>query len=891
MKLKLFLTLLFFGLTMTSFSQVVTIPDANFKAKLVQANTGVQIAKNLAGQWFKIDANSDGQIQTAEALQVSALYTNFSSIASVTGIASFTNLKVLSCFNNSITSIDVSALSQLEELYCYNNSLTSLVVVGTALKRLDCGGNTALTAVNFSGLNTLQYLDCYGDPIANLNTANLTNLETLNFNTNSLETLNVSGCSSLVTIPYYINVDSMTNADFSNCTSLQAIALNSCYSATTLNFSGCTALIDLNVSSAFTLQTLNTTGCTNLQTLSISSTGLTTLNLSGLNNLVSLNCAGNQLTSLNVLGLTNLTNINCGYNQLTTLDVSGLTNLTSLSCPSNQLLSLNLSGLSNLNTLNCGSNQLLSLDISECVSIYSVGCSNNQLLSIFMKNGKLEGSDNFGNPNFYFGNNPILLYICADEGEMAGVQQQIDQLGYVNCQVNSYCSFTPGGVFYTIQGTTRLDANANGCDAGDLGYANLKFNITDGTNTGSIVADTSGGYSIPVIGGTHTITPAPENPSYFSISPANYQVSFPATASPVTQDFCVTANGVHPDVEITLIPIDAPRPGFNVKYRMVYKNKGNQIANGQVTLAFQDDVMDLVSSVPATSSQVVNSLVWDYTSLQPFESRTIDFILNLNTPMETPPLNGNDLISFTASITPIAGDATASDNQFVLPQTVLNSFDPNDKTCLEGDRITPAMIGKYIHYKIRFENTGTFAAENIVIKDIIDTDKFDVSSLQMTNASHSCVTKITEGNKVEFLFENINLPFDDANNDGYVVFKIKTKSTVVLNDVLRNQASIYFDYNFPIITNEAQTVVGNALANQQFSTSIFKVYPNPVKNLLNIQSKEVPTKIEIFDANGRLLQSAPVNSSQADVSNLSSGTYFVKIYSKENSGVVKITKE
>jgi hypothetical protein len=123
------------------------------------------------------------------------------------------------------------------------------------------------------------------------------------------------------------------------------------------------------------------------------------------------------------------------------------------------------------------------------------------------------------------------------------------------------------------------------------------------------------------------------------------------------------------------------------------------------------------------------------------------------------------------------------------------------------------------------------------------------------------------------------------------VFKIKTKTSVVLNDILRNQASIYFDYNFPIITNETQTVVGNALANQQFSVSAFKVYPNPVKNLLNIQSKEVPNKIEIFDTNGRLLQSATIISNQVDVSSLSSGTYFVKIYSKENSGVVKITKE
>ena len=123
MKAKLLFILAVFG-TLQMTAQIVTIPDSNFKAKLLQADIGIQIAKNLAGQWFKIDANSDGQIQITEAQQVSALYTNFSNIANVTGISSFTNLKVLSCFNNNITSIDVSALSQLQELYCYENSLT-----------------------------------------------------------------------------------------------------------------------------------------------------------------------------------------------------------------------------------------------------------------------------------------------------------------------------------------------------------------------------------------------------------------------------------------------------------------------------------------------------------------------------------------------------------------------------------------------------------------------------------------------------------------------------------------------------------------------------------------------------------------------------------------------
>lgn len=62
-------------------SQIVNIPDANLKTKLLLANntSGHQIAKNLNGDYFKIDSNNDGEIQFSEALQVLTLDTNFGS--------------------------------------------------------------------------------------------------------------------------------------------------------------------------------------------------------------------------------------------------------------------------------------------------------------------------------------------------------------------------------------------------------------------------------------------------------------------------------------------------------------------------------------------------------------------------------------------------------------------------------------------------------------------------------------------------------------------------------------------------------------------------------------------------------------------------------------------
>ena len=94
-------------------AQVVTIPDANFKAAL--------IAKG-------VDGNSDGQIQTSEALAVGTLDVGNKSISDLTGIQSFTNLTTLYCDSNNLTNLDVTKNILLTKLECGSNKLASLDV-------------------------------------------------------------------------------------------------------------------------------------------------------------------------------------------------------------------------------------------------------------------------------------------------------------------------------------------------------------------------------------------------------------------------------------------------------------------------------------------------------------------------------------------------------------------------------------------------------------------------------------------------------------------------------------------------------------------------------------------------------------------------------------------
>ncbi|MBK8627284.1 MAG: T9SS type A sorting domain-containing protein [Saprospiraceae bacterium] len=429
-----------------------------------------------------------------------------------------------------------------------------------------------------------------------------------------------------------------------------------------------------------------------------------------------------------------------------------------------------------------------------------------------------------------------------------------------------------------LKGKVVLDEDNNGCDNNDKILSTLKFDIVGPSKTGTFLFAGSDKYKIPILVGKNIITPKLENQGY-TFYPEFITLNIKKDDT-ITQDFCITPKGIFRQTNITVIPLSPPaRPGFDASYKIVWENVGNQIESGTLNFTYDETLLDYISAT-LTADQVADGIIkWNFSNLLPFEKREITVALKINRPTDTPAVNAGDKLYLTASVL---------DNIFTLENTVVGSYDPNDKTCLQGDRIKPDMIGKYVDYLIRFENTGNYAAENVVVKDIIDTKTFDVSSLQITDASHEVYTRI-EGNKVEFIFENIQLPFDDTNNDGYIAFKIKTLPSLVLGDSLKNLADIYFDYNFPIRTNEAQTTVALPVFTKDITTDV-NIYPNPVSDILYLDTKENWTKADIYDISGRIKRSTSLDGQSIDVSGLESGTYFVRLRDGEKVGVVKFVK-
>ncbi len=917
-------------------AQIVNIPDPKFKTKLMQSGPSSMIAKNLSGFNFKIDANNDGEIQVSEASQVSQLNiinpNPAQRISSLEGIDAFVNLQNLNCSMNSLTSLDVSGLSSLTILNASQNELTSIDVEGLSnLVELQCNNNE-LSSLNISGLISLEKLYCTYNNITALDLGGLQNLKMINATQNEIASLDVSDQQNLTNMDCSWNgMSSLTLGTLPNLVDLDC----SVNELTSIDMSGLSIVTNLKVGGN-NLTALDVSNLDDLVILDANGGNFTSIDLSNLTDLETFNCNLCQLTSLNITPLANLKFLDISNNMnITSLDLSASANLESLFFSNSGIVTLDLSPVAGqLLDLSYSNNTFLPIDLSTFINLKTLSIINASLLTnldvsnladleyIFINNSNLESLDlssnaqlhtvrltyngalatlnlkNGGSINadatnqYYINNNLSLLYICINEGDYENIMSSMTAF-LSDIQVNSYCSFNPGGLYNTLAGTVRFDGMANGCDATDPIVRNVRIGIDDGTTSGATFSNNSGAYSFFVQEPDITLTADVENPTFFNITPIVSLHNFPANNGTVTtQNYCLTPNGVHNDLEVLIMPAQQAVPGFDVTYNIMLRNKGNMVETGYVEFTYDDDLIDLLSTSEAPSSQSSGMLTFNFADLYPFETRNILASFNINSPTDTPPVNMGDELNFSATATGMLTDELPIDNTHNLAHGVLNSFDPNDKTCLQGSVVSTEMIGEYVSYMIRFENTGTFPAQNIVVKDMIDLSKFEINSLVPLHGSHPFVTRITEGNKVEFVFENIQLPFEDDANDGFVTFKIRTKSTLAAGETFSNSASIYFDYNLPIITNTATTSI-ELLGNPDFSFGDhFSIYPVPAQDVLNIMANGASIKsVTIYGMLGQVMaRHSGTGISAVDVSHLANGHYIIEIDSDKGRSSTQFVK-
>lgn len=439
-----------------------------------------------------------------------------------------------------------------------------------------------------------------------------------------------------------------------------------------------------------------------------------------------------------------------------------------------------------------------------------------------------------------------------------------------------------------ISGSVKFNAY-NDCNTA-LNFPNRRVSTTDGTNHYITFTNSNGNYQILITNsGNYTTTALNGLGNAFSSTPTSV-----ATASSGENvnynntDFCIASTSNFTDLKVYLFNVNQAIPGFAASYRLYYENKGTAIINGSLTLHYNSSILASLSANPAFLSDINDDLTWNFSNLLPFERRYID----IQSMVLPPPVVAAGMIN-TLTLNGTPSDVNPGDNTSVLNQMIFSSFDPNDKTVLEGESITALQATQDLHYVTRFQNTGTANATTVVIKETLDPD-LDWSTFEPIDSSHPCNIQIRNGNELTYTFSEIDLPFESANepaSHGWMTYKIKPKDTFHLGDVATSNSAIYFDFNPPVVTNSVNTSI-SPLSTATAFENLFTVSPNPAHQFIHINNPQnLNFQYEIISTNGQtLLMGSADNSEKIDINTLSDGFYLVQIKSPEGVTNYKLIK-
>ncbi|HEY1046939.1 MAG TPA: T9SS type A sorting domain-containing protein [Bacteroidia bacterium] len=257
----------------------------------------------------------------------------------------------------------------------------------------------------------------------------------------------------------------------------------------------------------------------------------------------------------------------------------------------------------------------------------------------------------------------------------------------------------------------------------------------------------------------------------------------------------------------------------------------------------------LISTEPAYTSKVGNVLTFNLTDNP---SEDIKVRIRVNYPVGV--FYVSQRVKHHVKLI-YAGDKDSSDNTDSVVQRIVYSYDPNLKTSFPEGDITSNL--KQIRYFIQFQNEGTDDAWRVRVVDTLNL-KMPVWQFKLVGASHDY--KLTHvDNIITWTFDNIHLKPKSVSEElskGYICLDAYVKGDLRIGDSIINNASIYFDYNEPIHTNDC--VVRRIDLDNDIDEKIhldgLKCLPNPFGNTFNIINlRNESQTITVCDINGRII--------------------------------------
>lgn len=495
--------------------------------------------------------------------------------------------------------------------------------------------------------------------------------------------------------------------------------------------------------------------------------------------LTELTCISNQLTTLPSLP-NSLITLDCSYNQITSIPTLP-NSLQTLICNNNLLYSL--PELPNtLVALSCQSNQLTCLP--NLNKLKTLNFLNNQINCVP------------GYWNLTTCNPPIT--------------------GFPLCDV-----FNSNGcdIFWNIEGTTFHDIDTN-CILGttDFKIKNQKINLyKNGVLEESTFTNINGNFDFNTSSYNVFTTQFDSSGSLFNVqcpSTTFYIDTISAIDSlKYSRNFGLNCKGV--DLGAININSEPFRPAG---LRMV-KIQAGDLSNfyggscasgisGTVVINITGDCSYYSSPVGALAPTLIagNTLTFN---IADFGTTIFDSSFNFIVLVDSNAVAGSQ-ICIQVSISTISTEINYNNNLLSQCFTVVNSFDPNDKSVNPSSTLDISG-GRWLNYKIRFQNTGTAVAEHIFITDTL-SNSLDWTTFSLLDYSHPPITQLYSDGLLKFSFPSINLPDSNSNepdSHGYIQFKIRAQDSLPVGSLIANTANIFFDFNPPVITNTTYNTIIN----------------------------------------------------------------------------------
>lgn len=460
--------------------------------------------------------------------------------------------------------------------------------------------------------------------------------------------------------------------------------------------------------------------------------------------------------------------------------------------------------------------------------------------------------------------------------------------GAVNDTFPEY-DFGVSTVNTVISGNVYLDFNQNNIfDPGNdalYNYATIKAeNLTNGI-TSYEISYNNGSYIFNLTTGNYRITATGSQLDSATANPDTIFIN--STGGTFAQQDFGLSSPVSGNLGVRIFGSGEARPGFNYQSVINVQNTGFDTISG--VLIFTFDSLLTASSADTVSGVIDNlnhTVTWP-TGIMPAVSSSIyevNYTIPLTITLGTP-------LNFQAQVITDPGytDNDPANNNDYFIEIVTGSFDPNDK------KVDPVGVGLQnnvlhtdrLHYRIRFQNTGTATAINVFVQDEIDP-QLDLKTFLMERTSHD-YDLFTNGNVFTWTFLNIMLPDSNANepdSHGFIEYSIKPIQGLPDGTEIENTAAIYFDFNEPVITNTTLNTLQTTLVSVlEINDAVIQIFPVPVTDQLTIRGDfglSIKSSIEILDINGRSLHTLAIDQSKGvamtvDVSSLSAGLYMIRV--------------